>query len=65
MLKEEVREAEKRGEKEEEASPTTWEDYHKAVVTETVILMQEQTNGRIDPKRKARNRPTPEQKPDT
>ena len=44
FLKEEAREAEKRGEKEEKASPTSWEDYHKAIVTETVILMQEQTN---------------------
>ena len=65
FLKEEVREAEKRGEKEEGAASATGEDCHKAIGTETVILMQEQTNGPRDPKRKARNRPTPEQKPDT
>ena len=40
FLKEEAREAEKKGEKEEEASPTTWGDYRKAVVIETLILLQ-------------------------
>lgn len=64
FLKEEAGEAEKKGKKEEETAPTTWKDDHKTLVTEMLILMQEQTHWPTDPKRKLRNRPTPGQKPD-